>query len=284
MADISTLVQDIQGLFSGHIFDPGNLSKFSSTIESVLAHRFAEYGEDRKPYLRLSNVGRPLRQLWFELKSGLVGEALSPSTKMKFLFGDFLEALLIALAIEAGHEVTGFQKEVSVDGVKGRLDVYIDTILIDCKSASSFSFKKFLNGGLRSDDPFGYIGQLAGYSAADGDPDAAFFVIDKTLGHICLDRYSKEELQEYDIRRRIPEVRKVLSKEQPPSALCYEPEPEGKSGNFRLPVGCSYCPHKFNCYEQQGVKLRTFYYANGPVYLTHVAKEPRVQEVTPSQT
>lgn len=278
MKTIDTLVEDIQSLFDGHRFDPENLSRFSGTIESVLCRRFGEYGEDRKPYLRLSNVGKPLRQLWFELKSGLTGEALSPSTKMKFLYGDLCESILIALAIEAGHTVTDLQKEVQVDGVHGSIDCLVDGVLVDVKSASSYSYKKFESGGLKEDDPFGYIGQLAGYSCALGDLDSAFLVLDKTLGHICLDRYSKEELQSYNVRGRIEQAKEILTKTDPPTTLCYSPEPEGKSGNLKLPIGCSYCNHKWNCYEQQGIKLRTFVYSNGPVYLTNVAKEPRVQE------
>lgn len=195
--------------------------------------------------------------------------------KMKFLYGDVLEDLLILLAIEAGHTVTDLQKEVSVDGVRGRIDCIIDGVLVDVKSASTRSFEKFKDGSLVDNDLFGYIGQLAGYSLGAGGLDGAFLAVDKTLGHITLLRIGKEELEQYNVRERIAKARHTLASDIPPREYCYTPVPEGKSGNLKLPVGCSYCSFKHSCYPD----LRTFIYSYGPVYLTEVVKEPRVPEV-----
>jgi hypothetical protein len=41
---------------------------------------------------------------------------------------------------------------------------------------------------------------------------------------------------------------------------------------MKLDTGCSYCPHKFNCWPD----LKTYYYSTGPRYLTKVVREPRV--------
>ncbi len=203
------------------------------------------------------------------------GEPLQADAKLKFLYGDVLEDLLILLAIEAGHEVTDLQKEVEVDGIRGRIDCTIDGTLVDVKSASSFSFKKFESGDIRIDDPFGYIGQLAGYSFALGGIDGGFLVVDKTLGHIALCKFSKEELAEYNVRERIRLVRSVVSSPDLPPCCC-TPIDEGKSGNKKLPVQGSYCRYKRECYPE----LRTFLYSYGPVYLTEVQREPKVFEVT----
>lgn len=274
MANIDTLVPDIQRLFDdGAVLSENTLTVFSEAIKNNTSERFKEYGKERTPSLRLSNIGKPLRQLWFELR-GVKGEPLQPDAKLKFLYGDMIEDLLIMLAIEAGHEVTDLQKEVEVDGVRGRIDAKIDGVLIDVKSASTYSFSKFKDRSILENDPFGYIAQLAAYSAALGSMDAAFLVVDKTLGHLCLCKFSKEELLEYNVRERIRLVRQVVSSSDMPPCCC-EPVFEGKSGNKKLPVQGSYCAYKRHCYPE----LRTFLYSYGPVYLTEVVREPKVYEV-----
>ena len=56
---------------------------------------------------------------------------------------------------------------------------------------------------------------------------------------------------------------------------------DGSSGNRKLDVGCSYCAYKVDCWKDSnnGTGLRKFIYANGPRYLTQVAKKPDVPEV-----
>lgn len=277
MPSIDTLVPDIRKLFDeGATLTPDTLTKFSEAIKDNTADRFKEYGTERAPSLRLSNVGRPLRQLWFELRSGLEGEKLSSSAKFKFWYGDLIEDALIMLAIEAGHDVDNLQKEVEVLGVRGRIDCTIDGVLVDVKSASSRSFDKFANGSIKFDDPFGYIGQLAGYSRGLGGIDGAFLACDKTLGHITLLKIPKEELNNYNIEDRITAARLALDRDRPPSEYCYPDKEDGESGNRVLPIGCSYCSFKHAC--RPG--LRTFIYSTGPKYFTVVNKLPRVPEVT----
>jgi hypothetical protein len=62
---------------------------------------------------------------------------------------------------------------------------------------------------------------------------------------------------------------------------CYDPVPDGKSGNLKLSVGCVYCSHKKGCWEDtnNGRGLRVFQYARGKRFLTNVANEPDVVEV-----
>jgi hypothetical protein len=279
---IDSLVTDIQQLFDkGASLNPSNVSVFGTEVSRKFTESFSRYKEDESaPRLRLSNVGRPFRQLWFQIKSGLKGEPLSSDAKLKFLYGDLLEEFLLLLAMETGHVVTDLQKEVEIDGVTGHIDAIIDGVLVDVKSASTFSFKKFKDRTIVMEDPFGYCAQLAAYSEALGGIDAAFFVVDKTLGHLCLCKFSKEELSHFRVKERIQKVKDVLSKDTPPVEKCYEPIQSGKSGNLALAVGCSYCNHKFNCWRDanNGRGIRTFIYSTGPDYLVHVEREPKVFE------
>ena len=130
--------------------------------------------------VRMSNVGRPLRRVWYYMQdTDLTKERMQPSTFIKFLYGHLLESVAILLIKLSGHTVTDMQKEVEVDGIKGHIDCKIDGEVVDIKTASNFSFKKFASGTLVDDDPFGYMAQLAGYEEAEGTEDGGFFAINK---------------------------------------------------------------------------------------------------------
>lgn len=275
MKSIDTLIPDVEALFGGHNLSD-EVTKFADKLGLVFVSRFAEYAEERKPYLRLSNIGKPLRQLWYQLK-GYEGEPLPAAAKMKFLYGDVLEELLLFLAVEAGHSVQRIHEKVEVDGVQGSIDAVIDGVLVDCKSCSSYSFRKFQERTIVTDDPFGYIAQLSSYSAGLGGISGAFWAIDKVLGHMTLCRFTKEELLEFDVSGRIEAARKSLESDTAPER-CYEDVPEGKSGNRRLGITCSYCAYKFGCWSDanDGAGLKVFSYSTGPKFLTHIEREPRV--------
>lgn len=282
MSDISTLVQDIENLFEGHSLEEVAVDRFSRGLADEFALRFEDYRKDRKPSLRLSNYGKPLRQLWYELKS-YPREKLSASVKFKLLYGNILESVLLLLASEAGHSVTDQQRPVEVDGVLGHLDAVIDGVVVDVKSASTYNFKRFQSGGIRLDDPFGYIPQLSAYSRGLGGVDGAFLVVDKTLGHIHLERFSKEELESYNPSHRIADVRLMLEQKDAPER-CYEPVPVSKtdrSGNLVLSTPCSYCGFKTECWKDanDGAGLKTYNYASGVKFFVKINKEPRVEAV-----
>lgn len=275
---IDTLVEDILSLFQKpHEASSEAVEALGQAIANTVAARLS--APPRAPTLRLSALGKQCeRQLWYDINTPEMGEELPPEAKIKFLFGDILEHLLLFLAKEAGHKVEGEQDELSVHGVVGHRDAIIDGRTVDCKSASTFSFKKFASNGLIGEDPFGYIGQLGSYFTAGlDDPrvtdkeNASFLVIDKTLGNICLDTYKFEPTT----KEWVDGKREMVAKNLPPKRA-YSDEAEGKSGNRKLGVGCSYCSYKQLCWPG----LRTFIYSYGPTYLTWVEREPKVPEAT----
>lgn len=279
---VDTLVDDIYGLFGGDKFEitPEYLAQFSTELSRLVAERFG--AERREPTLRLSNIGKPDRQLWYDINYKGEVEELSPEILIKFMYGDVLEHLMLLFAREAGHTVEMEQVEVEVDGIKGHPDAVIDGVVVDVKSASTYSFHKFATGSLLQDgnDPFGYVHQLAGYvEAIDPTADGAFLAVDKTLGKLTLLRIPNDVLQQYKVRDRIEHIKEVVAQPEPP-LRCYEPKAEGKSGNFVLDTSCSYCKHKHHCWSDanEGEGLRTFLYSSGPKFFTHVEREPRVME------
>ena len=205
-------------------------------------------------------------------------EDISSSTRIKFLYGYILEELLLLCASIAGHKVTDQQKEVNIEGVLGHQDSMIDDVLIDCKSASAYSFKKFKQNTLLEDDPFGYIAQISAYAEANQVNKAAFLVIDKSRGEICLTPVHQMEM--INAKERVKHLKGMVSNDHIPDR-CYAPLADGESGNFKLAIGCVYCSHKRECWSDcnNGQGLRAFRYSRGLSYLTTVAKEPKVEEV-----
>jgi hypothetical protein len=279
---IETLVSDIHDLLGGKSpleeLDQDLARSFGDRMGSLAVSRIIR-PTPRKPRLSPSNIGRPcVRQTWLEVNQPEKAEPIGPITRLKFLYGDIIEELLLFLAEAAGHRVEGRQDKVEIEGIYGNRDAIIDGVLVDVKSASSYSFAKFRSGGLIDNDPFGYIGQIQTYLAASiEDPlitdktRCAFFVMDKTLGHICLDIHPRVDFDVHAITK--DKLATIKSKEIP--ERYFEPVPEGKSGNMKLPMECSYCSVKHACHEN----IRTFLYSFGPVFLTTVVKEPNVPEI-----
>tara|TARA_R100000458_G_scaffold20340_1_gene18093 strand:+ start:4579 stop:5454 length:876 start_codon:yes stop_codon:yes gene_type:complete len=253
---------------------------FGKAMSSALLEWSKPYKKEKGSTLRMSNIGKADRKLWYEANHELKDTPNHPSTYIKFLYGHLLEELVIMLVRLAGYEVTDQQKEVVVEGVKGHMDCKINGEVIDIKSASSFSFKKFKEKTLPENDPFGYIGQISGYEAAEKTNKGGFLVIDKSTGAITL--YRPDEFDKVDAKKRIKGLKKTIKKKQPPPR-CHDPIPSGSSGNMALPRDCFYCPFKFECHKDSndGQGLRTFKYARSLAYLTKVVREPRAEEVFP---
>lgn len=256
-------------------------NKFGKELSDLIANRLRQQkaGERRKFTLRMSNVGKGARQLWYESRFQ-PNETIAPHTLIKFMFGDILETLLLFLTRVGGHSVTHEQDEVDVNGIKGHIDADIDGVTVDVKSASTFSFRKFKDGTLAEDDPFGYVDQLAGYCEGRGT-DGAFLAIDKQNGHVTYLPYAREDLAAINIGSRIDYLKEVIASDVEPER-CYQDQEDGASGNRKLGVNCSYCAFKDRCWSDanDGLGLRTFLYSNGPRFLTKVAREPNVPEAT----
>lgn len=228
--------------------------------------------------VRMSNIGKPARQLWFEKRDPQGRGSIDGPTQIKFLYGHLLEEIVLMLVRMTDHKVTDEQKEVAVNGIVGHMDCKINGEVVDVKTASRFAFNKFKDGRLAQDDPFGYLGQLAGYEAAEGTDNGGFLVINKESGELCM--YTPDDMDKPNIKTSIKSLIPALKLDTPPE-LCYTPIPDGKKGNMKLPKGCSWCKYKYECYKDSndGAGLRTFKYSNGLAYLTKVEVEPKVEEL-----
>lgn len=271
---LDTLVEDIYGVLQ-HCdkIDEKLINTLVDDLAKTVTNRLQQPTHKRTT-LSLSSIGRPLRRLWYDIKEPCEDKDEPPYIQLKFLYGDIIETLVLWLAKVAGHTVTDQQKEVTHHGVKGHIDSNIDGEVVDAKSCSSRSFKKFERGTLPDDDPFGYLAQIGSYDKETGAGHPGFLAVDKVTGEICLYR-PDPDFDIPDTELIIKRCKEVLDKDTPPDERCYEDEPMGKSGNRVLSKGCSFCPYKLKCWPE----LRAFKYASGIEYLTHIEKEPNVEEI-----
>lgn len=271
---LDTLVEDIYSVLQHCKFiSEDHIKDLTNDLTTVITHRLKQ-DTHRRDTLSLSSIGKPLRKLWYDLKDPCEEKDEPPYVQLKFLYGDIIETLVLWLAKVAGHTVTDQQKEVTHHGIKGHIDSNIDGEVVDAKSCSSRSYKKFEKGTLPEDDPFGYLAQLGSYDKETGAGHPAFLAVDKVTGEICLYR-PDPDFDIPDTELIIKRCKEALDKDTPPDEKCYEDEPMGKSGNRVLSKGCSFCPYKFRCWPN----LRAFKYASGIEYLTHIEKEPNVEEI-----
>lgn len=282
MKSIDTLVSDMENVLLGKGgWDAAVGQMIGDNISEMAKARFGQPQEPRTN-LSMSSLGTPChRKLWYKVNQSENAEVLEANALLKFFYGDMIEELALGLAAQAGHTVVGQQDKMEAHGIKGHRDAVIDGMTVDVKSASPYSFKKFKEGNLREQDPFGYISQLSSYVyAAQDDPlvtnktEGAFLVIDKVNGHICLDKYDFTE----ELKTKADEIEaiKAMAASKMPPPREYEDEPQSKtSPNRKLKMECGYCEFKKACWPG----LRMFAYANGPLFLTSVKKELKVPEV-----
>jgi hypothetical protein len=79
-----------------------------------------------------------------------------------------------------------------------------------------------------------------------------------------------------DKEKEVAHLKEMVSLPEPP-ARAFKPvpqSPKNPNGNKKLPMACSYCDFKKECYPN----LRKFIYSDKPLFLTEVVKKPMVAE------
>lgn len=284
MKDIDTLVQDIYDRIVASDEEPDDISDYLSNI-GFNYRRAMTRGEDRdrKPeILYFSEIGTPCkRKLWYRINNA-GKDSLPAHARIKFMYGDILEELVLQLSRDAGHVVQDEQKEVeyvhpSGWRVRGRIDAIVDDVLVDVKSVSKFGKQKFENNLV--DDPFGYKDQLNGYGSVLKNKRMGFITIEKELGHIAYHDFGTPDPVKFE--KLVTEAVEVVTKDESPFRP-YESVPQSKtSKNKKLCTECSYCEYKHICWADAngGDGLRGFIYSSKVEWLTDVVDLPRVPEI-----
>lgn len=231
------------------------IEQVAQDIKDALKRQFGGGNKRDEFRLRMSNIGRPTCQLWWE-KNHPEKALPKPTTfVMNMLIGDIVEAAFKGILKEAGVKYEDKDNNVSLQldntTVNGSYDLVVNGALDDVKSASFWSYtNKFESyDTLAKGDSFGYIGQLAGYIKATGKKIGGWWVVNKANGQIKYIAATGLNLAKEV--KKLNETAKIV--EANVFKRCFEPEPEvyrGKeSGNKILPDGCKFCDFRYACWE-----------------------------------
>jgi hypothetical protein len=230
------------------------IEQVSSDIAEALKKQFGS-GKKRGDFkLRMSNVGRPTCQLWYDKNKPEVALPKPTTFVMNMMLGDIVEAVFKGLLKEAGvkyEEPEHVTLELDGASVNGTYDIVVNGAVDDVKSASDWSYRNKFESyeKLASGDGFGYVGQLAGYAKASGKDVGGWWVVNKANG-----KFKYVPASGLNLDEEISKIQKTVDTvKENKFERCYEPVPEkfrGKeTGNKILNDGCRFCSYRFDCWD-----------------------------------
>lgn len=230
-----------------------NIEQVATDIKDALNRQFNTKRED-KFRLRMSNIGRPSCQLWFEKNRPETALPKPTTFVMNMMIGDIVEAVFKAVLREANVKFENSDTvSLEIDEkttISGSYDLVMNDAVDDIKSASDWSYKYKFDSyeSLHSGDSFGYVGQLAGYAKASNKKAGGWWVVNKANGQF---KYVPAHI---DMDIELDKIKKnIKATESDKLVRCFEPEPEtfrGKpTGNMVLNKNCTFCSYRQSCWE-----------------------------------
>jgi len=237
------------------VLSDANIDKIAEDIKEALHRQLGSQNSRKEFRLRMSNIGRPTCQLWFEKHQPEKALPFPKNFIMNMMLGDIVEAVFKGLLRQAGVAYEDSKKvsmELKIDKkIEGTYDIVMDDAVDDIKSASDWSYKNKFESfdTLASEDPFGYVGQLAGYAQATNKRAGGWWVINKANGN-----FKYVPADGLDLTKEIDKLSSNLDVvESNEFKRCFEPVEEtfrGKpTGNKVLTKTCSFCRYKHACWE-----------------------------------
>jgi len=230
-----------------------NIEQVAIDIKDALNRQF-NTKRDEKFRLRMSNIGRPSCQLWFEKNKPETALPKPTTFVMNMMIGDIVEAVFKAILRESNVKFEN-SEEVTLEidektTISGSYDLVMNDAVDDIKSASDWSYKYKFDSyeTLHSGDSFGYVGQLAGYAQASNKKAGGWWVVNKANGQF---KYVPAHI---DMEKELDKVKKnIKAVDSDELVRCFEPEPEtfrGKpTGNMVLNKNCTFCSYRQSCWE-----------------------------------
>lgn len=229
------------------------VKQVAQDVADALKRQFGGGNKRDKFSLRMSNIGRPSCQLWFEKNQPEKALPKPTTFVMNMMIGDIVEAVFKGLLKEAGVEYEDSETvtlELDDTSVSGTYDIVIDGAVDDVKSASQWSYKNKFESfhTLAEKDSFGYVGQLVGYAEASGKKLGGWWVVNKANGQFKYVPADGADINE-ELKRINDTVKTVESNK---FERCFEPVPEtfrGKpTGNTVLNDNCTFCSYRYTCW------------------------------------
>ena len=230
----------------------GTINQITEDIHAALIRQFVDK-RNKEFSMRLSAMGRPYCQLWFEKNHPEKATAKSNNFLMTMMMGDILEALFKGLLTEAGIAYLNGEKCTLKAGkhtIHGTPDLVMDGAVDDVKSASDWSYRnKFIDyDTLAASDSFGYVAQLAAYAKALGVKAGGWWVINKAKGE-----FKYVPATNIDVDKEIRQIAEKADELQSNELRrCFEPVEETyrskPTGNHILGTECSWCSYRYACW------------------------------------
>ena len=230
------------------------IDQVANDVRDALQRQFSGKVKRKDFRLRMSNIGRPTCQLWYEKNKPKTALPKSNNFMMNMMLGDIVEAVFKGLLKAAKVDYQDSENvilKLKDDNVSGSYDLVIDGAVDDVKSASDWSYKNKFESydTLSSGDGFGYVGQLAGYAKASGKKVGGWWVVNKANGHFKYVPASGLNLDD-EIKKIEDTVATVNTNK---FERCFEPEIEtfrGKvTGNTVLNSNCKFCDYRYDCWN-----------------------------------
>jgi hypothetical protein len=236
-------------------FSEETAKKIGAEVADAVIRQFGS-GKSRDEFrLRMSNIGRPTCQLWFEKNKPETALPKPTTFVMNMMLGDIVEAVFKGLLTESGVDFDDTDKVTLKVGdsndtrVSGSYDLIMGGAVDDIKSASDWSYRNKFESydTLKKSDPFGYVGQLAGYAQASDKRAGGWWVVNKANGSF---KYVPAAI---DMRKELTKLKETVEKvNENKFERCFEAVPEtyrGKpSGNMVLNDNCRFCDYRFECW------------------------------------
>ena len=242
------------------------IKQVADDIADSLKRQFGS-GKTRGDFtLRMSNVGRPSCQLWFEKNQPEKALPLPTTFIMNMMLGDIVEAVFKGILKEAGVKYEDAkQVTLKIDddtSIKGTYDIVIGDAVDDVKSASNWSYQNKFESydSLAAHDSFGYVGQLAGYAKASGKRAGGWWVVNKANG-----QFKYVPATGLDMDKEMSHIKDTVKKiADNKFERCFEPVPETfrghETGNTVLNENCIFCDYRYACWptleERPAVKSK----------------------------
>tara|TARA_R110000824_G_scaffold67749_2_gene175384 strand:+ start:2468 stop:3268 length:801 start_codon:yes stop_codon:yes gene_type:complete len=230
-------------------------NKVASDVKDGLDKQF-NGGPRNKFKLRMSNIGRPICQLWFEKNRPEEKAPLPDQFMMNMMLGDIVESVFKGILRAAGvdfkdNDVVHLDLGGGRRPIRGEYDLVMEGRVDDIKSASDYSYtKKFVDlETLQASDPFGYVAQLVGYATAAGKKVGGWWVVNKANGH-----HKYVSAKHVDVGVELDKMRATYDylENDEPLERQYEDVPETyrkkASGNRVLCRECNFCSFKKACW------------------------------------
>ena len=230
------------------------IKQIGDDVMAAAQRQFGGGNKRDKFSLRMSNVGKPTCQLWYEKNKPEAAIPLPTTFVMNMMIGDIVEAVFKGILKEAGVKYEDTDKvslDLGDDTVSGSYDLIIDGAVDDIKSASDWSYRNKFDSydTLSRSDGFGYIAQLAGYAKASGKKAGGWWVVNKANG-----QFKYVPATDIDVDQEVSKIKDTVDKvKENKFERCFEPVPEtfrGKpTGNQVLNDGCKFCSYRLDCWD-----------------------------------